>query len=332
LTRFQIGVGLRALLPTARFKEENMALRVGEPVSDHTVEAYVRGERAPSEFALSSHRGSWIVLFFYPRDFTFICPTELAAFAERHDDFLRERAVVLAASTDSYFSHKAWFESDPRLAEVRYPVIADTAHKLSRSFDVLLEDGATHRGTFIVDPTGMLLHMSVNEHDVGRSVDEVLRILQAFRTGALCPADWAPGKATLTSEDDWLAKVFPDLAGPELGSLAEEAEKVSFAAGDTIVSEGDAADRFYVIATGEVAITRQSPEGDEIELATLGPGQFFGEVGLLAETRRTATVRAVGDVELLALSWQEFQETLERSDRAERDFSEIVQERLAPAP
>jgi peroxiredoxin (alkyl hydroperoxide reductase subunit C) len=296
------------------------------------VEAYVRGERAPSEFALSSHRGSWIVLFFYPRDFTFICPTELAAFAERHDDFLRERAVVLAASTDSYFSHKAWFESDPRLAEVRYPVIADTAHKLSRSFDVLLEDGATHRGTFIVDPTGMLLHMSVNEHDVGRSVDEVLRILQAFRTGALCPADWAPGKATLTSEDDWLAKVFPDLAGPELGSLAEQAEKVSFAAGDTIVSEGDAADRFYVIATGEVAITRQSPEGDEIELATLGPGQFFGEVGLLAETRRTATVRAVGDVELLAWSWQEFQETLERSDRAERDFSEIVQERLAPAP
>jgi alkyl hydroperoxide reductase subunit AhpC len=308
-----------------------MALRVGQPIPDHSVQAYVRGERAPTEFALSSHRGRWVVLFFYPRDFTFICPTELASFAELHDDFLHERAVVLAASTDSYYSHKAWFESDPRLANVRYPVIADTAHELSRSFDVLLEDGATHRGTFVVDPSGVLLHMSVNEHDVGRSVGEVLRILRAFRTGALCPADWAPGQATLTSDDDWLAKVFPDLAGPEFESLAERAEKITFAAGDTIIAEGDPADRFYVIEKGEVAVSRRSPEGEEIELATLGPGQFFGEIGILAETRRMATVRAIDDVELLALTWQEFKETLEQSDQAARDFSEIVQERLATA-
>ena len=309
-----------------------MALRVGQSIPDHNLQAYVRGERSPSEFALSDHRGSWLVLFFYPRDFTFICPTELASFAERHEDFLRERAVVLGASTDSYFSHKAWFESDPRLAGVRYPVIADTAHELSRSFDVLLEDGATHRGTFIIDPSGVLLHMSVNEHDVGRNVDEVLRTLRAFRTGALCPADWGPGRATLTSADDWLEKVFPNLAGPALDSLAERAEKVSVAAGETIVAEGDAADRFYVIAQGEVAVSRRSPEGQEIELATLGPGQFFGEVGLLAETRRTATVRAIADVELLALSWQEFQEALEQSDHAERNFSEIVQERVGRTP
>ena len=307
-----------------------MPLRVGQPVPDHSVQAHVRGERAPSEFALSNHRGRWVVLFFYPRDFTFICPTELAAFAERHDDFVDENAVVLGPSTDSYYSHKAWFESDPRLAEVRYPVIADTAHELSRSFDVLLEDGATHRATFIVDPSGVLLHMSVNEHDVGRSVEEVLRILRAFRTGALCPADWAPGKATLTSEDDWLEKVFPHLAGPELDSLAERAEKVSVGPGERIIAEGDPADRFSVIARGEVAVSRRSPEGEQIELATLGPGQFFGEVGILAETRRTATVRAIDDVELLALSWQEFQEALERSDRTERDFAEIVRER-APA-
>jgi peroxiredoxin 2/4 len=309
-----------------------MSLRVGQPVPDYSLEAYVRGERAPSEFALSGHRGRWVVLFFYPRDFTFICPTELAAFAERHEDFLGERAVVLGASTDSYYSHKAWFETDPRLAGVNYPVIADTAHELSRSFDVLLDDGATHRATFIIDPTGTLLHMSINEHDVGRSVDEVLRILRAFRTGALCPADWAPGKATLTSEDDWLEKVFPDLAGPELESLAEEAEKVTFADGDTIVAEGDTADRFFVIAQGEVRVTRRTPEGEEIELTTLGPGQFFGEIGLLAETRRTATVRAISNVELLALSWQEFQKTLERADRSEHDFSEIVRERLAATP
>jgi alkyl hydroperoxide reductase subunit AhpC len=306
-----------------------MALQVGHSVPDQVVQAYVRGERDASEFSLSDHRGRWVILFFYPRDFTFICPTELASFAELHDDFLRERAVVLGASTDSYFSHKAWFESDPRLADVNYPVIADTAHELSRSFDVLLEDGATHRATFIIDPAGVLLHMSINEQDVGRSIDEVLRTLRAFRTGALCPANWSPGKATLTTDDDWLAKVFPDIAGPQLDALAERAERLSFSAGEVLIAEGDAADRFYVIEEGEVAVSRQSPEGDEIELATLGPGQFFGEVGLLAETRRTATVRAIGDVKLLALSWQEFKETLEESDSTERGFSEIVQERIA---
>ena len=308
-----------------------MAVRVGEPVPDQTVQAYVRGERGPREFSLLSDPGRWRVLFFYPRDFTFICPTELASFAERHDDFVRERAVVLGASTDSYFSHKAWFESDPRLAEVRYPVIADTAHELARSFDVLLPDGATHRGTFIIDPSGVLVHMSINEHDVGRSVDEVLRTLRAFRTGALCPADWTAGEATLTSEDDWLAKVFPHLVGPSLDALAERAEKVSVSAGETIIAQGDPADRFYVIMRGEVEVARRTPEGEEVQLATHGPGRFFGEVGILAETRRTATVRANDDVELLALSWEEFQAAVEQSDPTKRDFSDIVQERLAGA-
>ena len=309
-----------------------MAIRVGQPVSDHSVQAYVRGEPAPIVFELSRHRGSWVVLFFYPGDFTFICPTELAAFAKRHADFLDEEAVLLAASTNSVFSHKAWFETDPRLAEVGYPVIADTLRELSNAFGVLQEDGAAHRGTFIIDPNGVLVHMSITERDVGRSVDEVLRVLRAFRTGALCPANWAAGDATLTIEDDWLGKVFPDLVGPELGAIAERAERMSFAPGDTIVAEGDLADRFYVIARGEVAISRRSPEGDEIKLARLGRGQFFGEVGILAETRRTATVRAIGDVELLGLSWQIFQETLERSDRADRDFAEIAKERIAYTP
>jgi alkyl hydroperoxide reductase subunit AhpC len=313
-------------------KAVGVSLTVGQPVPDHTVQAYVREEPAPIVFDLSSHRGSWVVLFFYPGDFTLICPTELAAFANLHDDFLGEDAVLLAASTNSCFSHKAWFEMDPRLAEVRYPVIADSLRELSRSFGVLQEDGTAHRGSFIIDPDGVLLHMSITAHDVGRSVDEVLRLLRGFQTGALCPANWGPGAATLTAADDWLGQVFPDLVGPQLDSLGEQAQRVSFAAGDTIVAEGDPADRFYVIAHGEVTISRRGPDGDELKLATLGRGQFFGEVGILADTRRTATVRAVGDVDLLGLSWEAFQETLERSDRAERDFSEIARERIAFAP
>jgi alkyl hydroperoxide reductase subunit AhpC len=304
-----------------------MTVRVGQPAPVHRLDAYERGERAPTGFSLADHRGKWVVLFFYPRDFTFICPTELASFAERHEDFLHERAVVVAASTDSYVSHKAWFESDPRLTDVNYPVIADTAHELSRSYGVLMENGATQRATFIIDPTGLLLHMSVNEHDVGRSVDEVLRILRAFRTGALCPADWTPGEVTLTSDDDWLEKVFPHLADPALDALADAAETVAYGPGEAIVEEGDVADRFYVIAGGEVAVTRRTPEGDQLELATLGPGQFFGEVGILAETRRTATVRAVHDVELLSLDWTTFQSALEDSDPTSRDFAQIARER-----
>ena len=306
-----------------------VALSVGQPVPDHSLQAYVRGEPAPIVFPFSRHRGSWIVLFFYPGDFTLICPTELAAFANRHDDFVKEGAVLLAASTNSCFSHKAWFEIDPRLAEVRYPVIADSLHELCNSFGVLNDEGAPHRATFIIDPDGVLVHTSVSAHDVGRNVDEVLRVLRGFQTGALCPANWAPGDPTLGGKDDWLAKVFPDLIGPELDALERSAERVSFEPGETIVAEGDLADRFFVITKGEVAISRRGPDGDEVKLARLGRGQFFGEVGILAETRRTATVRAIDDVELLALSWQEFQETLERSDRAERSFSEIAKERVA---
>ena len=194
---------------------------------------------------------------------------------------------------------------------------------------MLNDEGAPHRATFIIDPDGVLVHTSVSAHDVGRNVDEVLRVLRGFQTGALCPANWAPGDPTLGGKDDWLAKVFPDLIGPELDALERSAERVSFEPGETIVAEGDLADRFFVITKGEVAISRRGPDGDEVKLARLGRGQFFGEVGILAETRRTATVRAIDDVALLALSWQEFQETLERSDRADRNFSEIAKERIA---
>src|SRR5262245_17348450 len=129
-----------------------MAFYVGEPAPDVTALAYVRGETEPQSIRLFDYRGKWIVLFFYPRDFTFVCPTEIQAFARLHGEFTAENAVVLGASTDSYHAHKAWYETDPRLTEVRYPVLADTAQTVSAAFGVLLEDGAALRGTFIVDP------------------------------------------------------------------------------------------------------------------------------------------------------------------------------------
>ena len=170
---------------------------VGKPAPAFTSTAYVRGEEGLRSISLDDYQGRWAVLFFYPRDFTFVCPTEIREFARLYAQFERAGGVVLGASTDSYHSHKAWFETDPRLQDVACPVIADTTHALSDAFGVLGEDGAALRGTFIVDPSGVVRHLQVNDLDVGRNVEETLRLLQASRTGERCPAAWTPGEATL---------------------------------------------------------------------------------------------------------------------------------------
>ncbi|HEY7036115.1 MAG TPA: peroxiredoxin [Thermomicrobiales bacterium] len=175
-----------------------MAFFVGKPAPDVTAPAYVRGATDPQPLRLSDYRGKWLVLFFYPRDFTFVCPTEIQAFARLHGEFTAENAVVLGASTDSYYAHKAWYETDPRLTEVAYPILADTAQSVSEAFGVLLDDGAALRGTFIIDPEGIVRHAGINDLDVGRNVEETLRLLRALRTGDLCPAAWHPGTPTLT--------------------------------------------------------------------------------------------------------------------------------------
>src|SRR5438093_11476421 len=123
-----------------------MAFFVGKSAPDVAAQAYVRGETEPQPICLSDYRGKWLVLFFYPRDFSFACPTEIQAFARLHGDFTGENAVVLGASTDSYHAHKAWYESEPRLTEVCYPVLADTAQTVSEALAVLLEHGAAVRG------------------------------------------------------------------------------------------------------------------------------------------------------------------------------------------
>jgi len=174
-----------------------MNVRIGSLAPAVRAEAYRRDVSDPVEVNLDEQRGRWVVLFFYPRDFTFVCPTELYAFAELESAFAEEDAIVVAASTDSYWSHKAWFESHVLLADVHYPVLADTSHAISDAFGVLAEDGSAVRGTFVIDPDGVVRHASVTDQSVGRSPDETLRVLQALRTGALCPVGWRPGEPTL---------------------------------------------------------------------------------------------------------------------------------------
>jgi len=156
--------------------------------------AYQNGEF--KKVSLADYRGKWLVFFFYPRDFTFICPTELKGFAARADELKKLNAEVVACSTDSEWSHKAWFERD--LPMVNYPVIADTNQRISREYGVLNEDdGSAERGLFIINPEGMVQYALISAGSVGRSVGETIRVLAALQTGERCPIDWAPGQSTL---------------------------------------------------------------------------------------------------------------------------------------
>ncbi|NCB20880.1 MAG: peroxiredoxin [Clostridia bacterium] len=158
------------------------------------VKAYQAGEF--KDISLSDYNGSWLVLFFYPRDFTFVCPTEIRGFARHEADFKALGCDILAASTDSEWSHKAWFERD--LSEVKFPILADTTHSLAKDYGVLNEsDGSADRGLFIIDPEGKIQYVVISPGSVGRSVNETLRVLKAIQSGELCPIEWNEGETTL---------------------------------------------------------------------------------------------------------------------------------------
>ncbi len=145
--------------------------------------------------ALADYRGKWVVLFFYPRDFTFICPTEITGFSKADDAFKKLNAQVLGVSTDSKHSHKAWLKE---LGALKYPLLADTTHKVAAAYGALIEEeGEAIRATFIIDPEGTVKYALYHADNVGRSVKETLRVLEALQTGEKCPMEWNPGEQTL---------------------------------------------------------------------------------------------------------------------------------------
>ena len=143
----------------------------------------------------------WTVLFFYPMDFTFVCPTEITALSDRYDEFEDLDAEVIGVSTDTIHTHLAWIKTDRKdngLGDLSYPLAADHNHVVARDYGVLIEEeGIALRGLFIISPEGELMYQVVNHNNIGRDVDETLRVLQALQTGGLCPANWKPGQATL---------------------------------------------------------------------------------------------------------------------------------------
>ncbi|MEI7741897.1 MAG: peroxiredoxin [bacterium] len=172
-------------------------ITIGSQAPDFkSILSYHAGHSEFHSISLSDYKGKWLVFFFYPRDFTFICPTELRGFSDHEADFAKLHAEVLACSTDSEWSHKAWFEKD--LPQVKYPVLADTTQKIARDYQVLNEnDGSAERGLFIIDPEGVIRYILVSAGSVGRSVKETLRVLEALQTGERCPMEWTHGAKTL---------------------------------------------------------------------------------------------------------------------------------------
>jgi len=177
---------------------------INQTAPDFSTTAVVDGDFVEN-FSMSQFKGQYVCLFFYPLDFTFVCPTEIIAFSDRNADFEKINCKVLACSTDSHFSHLAWTDvsrKDGGIGEINIPLLSDCNHDIGKKYGVMVPDaGITYRGLFIIDPNQNVRQITINDLPVGRSVDEVLRLVKAFqfveKHGEVCPANWQPGSATI---------------------------------------------------------------------------------------------------------------------------------------
>lgn len=183
-----------------------MASLVQQTAPDFCADA-VMPDKSFKQIKLADYQGKWLVLFFYPLDYTFVCPTEITAISDRIGDFKKLGAEVLGCSVDSKFTHMAWMET-PRakggLGQIAYPLLADLTKDIGKAYGVLIPAGITLRGLYIIDPDGKVAYQVVHDLGIGRNVDEVLRVLAALQsvriTGEVCPANWTPGADTMKGD------------------------------------------------------------------------------------------------------------------------------------
>ena len=184
---------------------------INKEISDFSVQAYYEG--AFKTVSKADVLGKWSVFFFYPADFTFVCPTELEDLANKYAQFQEAGCEVYSVSCDTHFVHKAWHDASDRIKKISYPMLADPTHALSRDFEVYIEaDGLSERGTFIVNPEGKIVAYEVNAGNVGRNADELFRKLQACQFvhehgDEVCPAKWQPGEKTLKPSLDLVGQL-----------------------------------------------------------------------------------------------------------------------------
>lgn len=176
-------------------------IKIGQKIPDLTLEAF--HQEKIKKIKLSNYKGQWLILIFYPADFTFICPTELEELADAYSKFKKLGAEILSVSTDTVFVHKAWHDHSPAIKKIKFPMLADPTGKLCKEFGTYIEnEGLSLRGSFIIDPEGTLKAFEINDNSIGRKTEELLRKLQAAKfvkehKGLVCPASWKPGEKTL---------------------------------------------------------------------------------------------------------------------------------------
>ena len=196
-----------------------MSAFVTEPAPDFTAQA-VMPDNSFQELTLSKHRGSYVLLFFYPLDFTFVCPSEIIAFGKELDKFKQRGCEVIGASVDSHYTHLAW-KNTPReqggIGQVQYPIVSDLDKNISNNYGILLPNGVALRGLFLIDRDGVLRHMLVNDLPLGRSVAEALRMLDALqyteKHGEVCPANWQEGAEAMAPSSEGVAAYLAKHAG-----------------------------------------------------------------------------------------------------------------------
>lgn len=193
-------------------EDEFMSLvKVGHPIPDFSFEAFQNNDT--KKLKLSQYRGKWLILFFYPADFTFVCPTELEELADNYAEFQKIGAEIVSFSCDTKWTHKAWHDESSAVKKITFPMGADPTGNIARAFGTYIEDeGVALRGTFVISPEGVLMSVEINHNDIGRNARELLRKLQAAKFvlehgGQVCPASWEPGEKTLKPGLDLVGKI-----------------------------------------------------------------------------------------------------------------------------
>ena len=190
---------------------EGYVLAINSPAPVFAAEAY--HENQIKKISLKDYRGKWVILFFYPADFTFVCPTELGEMADKYEQFKKLGCEILSVSTDTAFVHIAWHDNSETIKKIKFPMVADPSHEISIKYQTLIhEEGVALRGTFLINPEGILKAYEIHDNSIGRSSDELIRKLEAAKFveehgGEVCPANWKPGKKTLKPGIDLIGKI-----------------------------------------------------------------------------------------------------------------------------
>jgi len=186
-------------------------IKIGQKISDINADAFYNEEIIRVNF--SDYRGKWLILIFYPADFTFICPTELEEMATLYDSFKEIEAEVLSISVDTAFVHKAWHDNSPSIRKIKFPMVSDANRKICQEFGTLIDDeGLSLRASFIIDPDGIIKTFEMNDNSIGRSGKELLRKLRAAKfvrenKGMVCPVNWEPGKDAIKPDINLIGKI-----------------------------------------------------------------------------------------------------------------------------